>query len=153
MKGAAKEAEAARRAQTMPGVGPITALAIETFAPDLNCFRRGRDFTAWLGLVPRQNSTGGKPRLGKTSNPLGTMLRMTLTGNGPVTNTTMSIGNSWMMAVSGSWQSYMNVSIMQRGWVRLQKGIKSNDIRCSLWWGSVVVNDFSSSSIPKWDAN
>ena len=53
MKGAAKEAEAARRAQTMPGVGPITALAIETFAPDLNCFRRGRDFAAWLGLVPK----------------------------------------------------------------------------------------------------
>jgi len=49
MKGAAKEAEAARRAQTMPGVGPITALAIETFAPDLNCFRRGRNFAAWLG--------------------------------------------------------------------------------------------------------
>lgn len=67
MKGAAKKAEAARRAQTMPGVGPITALAIETFAPDLNCFRRGRDFAAWLGLVPKQNSTGGKPRLGKTS--------------------------------------------------------------------------------------
>lgn len=67
MKGAAKEAEAARRAQTMPGVGPITALAIETFAPDLNCFRRGRDFAAWLGLVPKQTSTGGRPRLGKTS--------------------------------------------------------------------------------------
>jgi transposase len=66
MKGAAKEAEASRRAQTMPGVGPITALTIETFAPDLNCFRRGLDFAAWLGLVPRQNSTGGKPRLGKT---------------------------------------------------------------------------------------
>ena len=65
MKGAAKEAEAARRAQTMPGVGPITALAIETFAPGLNCFRRGRDFAAWLGLVPKQNSTGGKPRLGQ----------------------------------------------------------------------------------------
>tara|TARA_B110000908_G_scaffold4927_1_gene6397 strand:- start:150 stop:644 length:495 start_codon:yes stop_codon:yes gene_type:complete len=87
MKAAAKEAEAAQRAQTMPGVGPITALAIETFAPDLNCFRRGRDFAAWLGLVPKQNSTGGKPRLGKTSNPLGTMLRMTLTGNGWVNAT------------------------------------------------------------------
>jgi transposase len=67
MKGAAKEVKAARRAQTMPGVGPITALAIETFAPDLNCFRRGRDFAAWLGLVPKQTSTGGKPRLGKAS--------------------------------------------------------------------------------------
>ena len=49
----------------MPGVGPITALAIETFAPDLATFRRGRDFAAWLGLVPKQHSTGGKARLGR----------------------------------------------------------------------------------------
>ena len=57
----------ARRLQTMPGVGPIGALAIETFAPPMEQFRRGRDFAAWLGLVPRQNSSGGKQRLGKTS--------------------------------------------------------------------------------------
>lgn len=63
----AKEAEAARRAQTMPGVGPITGLAIKTFALDLNCFRRGRDCAGWLGLLPKQTSTGGRPRLGKTS--------------------------------------------------------------------------------------
>jgi len=55
------------RLQTMPGVGPITAMAIETFAPRMAVFRRGRDFAAWLGLVPRQHSTGGKPLLGKTS--------------------------------------------------------------------------------------
>ncbi len=67
MRSAAKEADVARRFQTMPGVGPITALAIETFAPDLISFRRGRDFAAWLGLVPKQHSTGGKARLGKTS--------------------------------------------------------------------------------------
>ena len=56
-----------RRLQTMPGVGPITALAVETFAPQMEQFRRGRDFAAWLGLVPRQHSTGGKQQLGKTS--------------------------------------------------------------------------------------
>lgn len=67
MRRASKEADLARRAQTMPGVGPITALAIETFAPDLASFRRGRDFAAWLGLVPKQHSTGGKARLGRTS--------------------------------------------------------------------------------------
>lgn len=67
IKCAAKEADVARRLQTMPGVGPITALAIETFAPELSSFRRGRDFAAWLGLVPKQHSTGGKARLGKTS--------------------------------------------------------------------------------------
>jgi transposase len=56
-----------RRLQTMPGVGPITAMAIETFAPPMAVFKRGRDFAAWLGLVPQQHSTGGKPLLGKTS--------------------------------------------------------------------------------------
>lgn len=56
-----------KRLQTVPGVGLQTAMAIETFAPDPTCFSRGRDFSAWLGLVPRQNSTGGKSRLGKVS--------------------------------------------------------------------------------------
>jgi transposase len=61
------EAEMPRQLQTMPGVGPITTLAVETFAPPMEQFRRGRDFAAWLGLVPRQHSTGGKQKLGQTS--------------------------------------------------------------------------------------
>ena len=63
----ATRGETTRRLQTMPGVGPITAMAIETFAPPMDVFKRGRDFAAWLGLVPRQHSTGGKQVLGKTS--------------------------------------------------------------------------------------
>ncbi|EIE50326.1 transposase IS116/IS110/IS902 family protein [Citreicella sp. 357] len=63
----AREGETSRRLQTMPGVGPISALAVETFAPPMEQFKRGRDFAAWLGLVPRQASTGGKQKLGKTS--------------------------------------------------------------------------------------
>ena len=63
----AKRGAMTRRLQTMPGVGPITAMAIETFAPPMEVFKRGRDFAAWLGLVPRQHSTGGKQILGKTS--------------------------------------------------------------------------------------
>lgn len=51
----------------MPGIGPIGAMAIEAFAPPMQEFRRGRDFAAWLGLVPRQMSTGGKQILGRTS--------------------------------------------------------------------------------------
>lgn len=62
-----REAETTRRLRTMPGVGPILALATETFAPPMESFRRGRDFAAWLGLVPLQKSTGGRQRLGKTS--------------------------------------------------------------------------------------
>lgn len=61
------ETDLARRLQTMPGVGPLTALAIEAFAPAMETFRSGRDFAAWLGLVPRQHSSGGKDRLGRVS--------------------------------------------------------------------------------------
>lgn len=67
LRRSAHENEDARRAQTMPGIGPVTAMAIEAFAPPLATFRSGRDFAAWLGLVPRQHSSGGKTRLGRTS--------------------------------------------------------------------------------------
>jgi len=61
----AREEEETARLMTIPGIGPITALAIRAFAPPMESFRRGRDFSAWLGLVPRQHTTGGKPRLGR----------------------------------------------------------------------------------------
>jgi transposase len=67
VKQLALKTDKARRLQTMPGVGPITALAVEAFAPEMEAFKRGRDFAAWLGLVPRQNSSGGKERLGRIS--------------------------------------------------------------------------------------
>lgn len=67
VKELAAQADTARRLQTMPGVGTLTALAVEAFAPDMTSFRRGRDFAAWLGLVPRQFSSGGKERLGRVS--------------------------------------------------------------------------------------
>jgi len=59
--------EISRRLRTVPGVGPITAMAIEAFAPEMERFEKGRNFSAWLGLVPRQHSTGGKQVLGRTS--------------------------------------------------------------------------------------
>ncbi len=63
----AAETDMTRRLQTMPGVGPIPALAVEAFAPAMASFKRGRDFAAWLGLVPQQHSSGGKERLGRVS--------------------------------------------------------------------------------------
>ena len=57
----------AKLLRTMLGVGPICAMAIEAFVPDLGSFTRGRDFAAWLGLTPREHSSGGKQRLGRTS--------------------------------------------------------------------------------------
>src|SRR6202051_4930242 len=53
-----------QRLATIPGIGPIIATAIAATVADPNIFRSGREFAAWLGLVPRQNSTGGKARLG-----------------------------------------------------------------------------------------
>ena len=67
LKALAAETDTARRLQTMPGVGPLTALAVEAFVPDMAQFKSGRDFAAWLGLVPRQHSSGGKDRFGRLS--------------------------------------------------------------------------------------
>ncbi|ASM75234.1 transposase IS116/IS110/IS902 family protein (plasmid) [Pseudosulfitobacter pseudonitzschiae] len=67
IKELAAETDTARRLQTMPGIGPLIALAIEAFAPAMETFRCGRNFAAWLGLVPRQHSSGGKERLGAVS--------------------------------------------------------------------------------------
>ena len=63
----ARECEETARLMTIPGIGPVTAMALQAFAPPMESFRRGRDFSAWLGLVPRQHTTGGKPRLGGIS--------------------------------------------------------------------------------------
>ena len=63
----ARQDEEARCLMSVPGIGPISAMAIQAFAPPMESFRRGRDFSAWLGLVPRQHTTGGKPKLGKIS--------------------------------------------------------------------------------------
>lgn len=63
----AREDETARRLMTIPGVGPLIATALVALAPPPQTFRRGRDFAAWLGLTPRQHSTGGKQRLGPTT--------------------------------------------------------------------------------------
>jgi len=59
--------DASRRLETIPGVGFITATAIAATVTDPSHFTSGRQFAAWLGLVPRQNSSGGKERLGSIS--------------------------------------------------------------------------------------
>jgi len=61
----ARNDERARRAQTQMGVGPISASAIAATIGEAREFKNGRQFAAWLGLVPRQHSTGGKARLGQ----------------------------------------------------------------------------------------
>src|SRR6056297_2237424 len=64
---ASKTDEELGRLCTIPGIGPVTAGAVAAFAPNLDTFDSGRTFAAWLGLVPRQRSTGGKTTLGAVS--------------------------------------------------------------------------------------
>jgi transposase len=100
--------EAARAADTsrlmsMPGVGPLTAMAVQTFAPPMSTFKRGRDFAAWLGLVPVQLSTGGKQVLGRTSK-MGQrdIRRLLITGAMTVVRWAIRKG-----AAEGSWLARM----------------------------------------------
>jgi transposase len=60
-----KADETAKRLMTIPGVGPVTASAIVATIQDAGAFASGRAFAAFLGLTPRQNSSGGKERLGR----------------------------------------------------------------------------------------
>lgn len=59
--------ETSRRLATIPGIGPLAASALAATIGDAKVFRSGRALSAWLGLVPRQNSSGGKERLGGIS--------------------------------------------------------------------------------------
>ena len=59
--------ETSKRLEAIPGVGPLIASALVASVPDPGVFRSGRDLSAWIGLVPKQNSTGGKERLGNIS--------------------------------------------------------------------------------------
>ncbi len=62
-----KSNEASRRLETIPGIGVITATALVATIGDASQFKSGRELAAWLGLVPRQNSSGNKQRLGRIS--------------------------------------------------------------------------------------
>jgi transposase len=59
--------ETSKRLDEIPGVGPALATALVASVADPKAFRSGRDFSAWIGLVPKQNSSGGKDKLGSIS--------------------------------------------------------------------------------------
>jgi transposase len=75
---------AMRRLSTVPGIGPINATALVAAVGDAEAFGKGRDLAAWLGLVPRQATTGGKPRLlGISKRGTATCARTSSTAPGP----------------------------------------------------------------------
>ena len=59
--------ETSKRLHYIPGVGPMLATALVASVADARTFRSGRNFSAWIGLVPKQHSSGGKDRLGSIS--------------------------------------------------------------------------------------
>lgn len=74
----AKQSESAKRLMTIPGIGEITATGLVATISDGKQYDNGRQLAAWLGLVPRQYSTGGKPRLGRISKQGDSYLRTLL---------------------------------------------------------------------------
>ena len=73
----ARNSPVAQRAGELLGVGPVTSSALAATVPDAKVFRSGRQFGAWLGLAPRQHSSGGKTRLGRISRRGNVYLRST----------------------------------------------------------------------------
>jgi transposase len=78
LTGTARQVEACRRLCEIPGIGPLSATALVAAVGNGAAFDKGRDLAAWLGLVPRQQSTGGKPRLLGISKRGNTYLRTLL---------------------------------------------------------------------------
>lgn len=95
--------ETSRRLASIPGIGPITASAITASVPDAAVFKSGRQFAAWLGLVPRQNSTGGKERLGAITKAGDRYIRRLLvigaTGHIRYRRKTVPGGFAWLSAM------------------------------------------------------
>jgi transposase len=73
-----RSSELGRRLMGVPGIGPLVASALVACVPDPSVFRCGRNMAAWMGLVPRQNSSGGKERLGSITKAGNRYLRQML---------------------------------------------------------------------------
>lgn len=93
--------QSSRRLATVPGIGPITASALVASVGEVSNFASARHFAAWLGLVPKQNSTGGKPRQGGISKAGDRYLRrlLVLGASAVVRHNKAAVGESWLAGV------------------------------------------------------
>ncbi|RVD67560.1 IS110 family transposase, partial [Mesorhizobium sp. M4A.F.Ca.ET.029.04.2.1] len=78
VRASARETELGRRLMEIPGVGPLLASAFVATVADVHAFKSGRCLSAWIGLVPKQNSSGGKEKLGSISKAGNRYLRQLL---------------------------------------------------------------------------
>jgi transposase len=121
----ARRDETACRLATIPGIGPITASLIAATVGDITLFKTARQFAAWLGLVPRQNSTGGKTRLG----------RITKTGNREIRKL-LVLGATSMVYRADGWNSAVGAwlrSVLERRPVRLVTVALANKMARIAW--------------------
>ncbi len=121
----ARHDETARRLATIPGIGPITASLIAATVADIGVFQSARHFAAWLGLVPRQHSTGGKTRLG----------RITKTGNREIRRS-LVLGATSMVHRAARWNSAAGVwtrGVLERRPVRLVTVALANKMARIAW--------------------
>jgi error-prone DNA polymerase len=121
----ARQDETARRLTTIPGVGPITASLIAATVVDISLFKSARHFAAWLGLVPRQYSTGGKTRLG----------RITKTGNREIRRL-LVLGATSMVYRAPQWNSVIGAwtrGVLERRPVRLVTVALANKMARIAW--------------------
>ena len=116
----------ARRLATIPGIGPITAsLIAATVGDNIGAFRSARHFSAWLGLVPRQHSTGGKVRLG----------RITKAGNAEIRKL-LVLGATSMVRRATHWNSRAGLwvqGVLARRPVRLVTVALANKMARIAW--------------------
>ena len=118
--------DTARRLATVPGIGPITAsLVAATVGGNIGAFRSARHFAAWLGLVPRQRSTGGNTRLG----------RITKAGNREI-RTLLVLGATSMVYRAAQWNSAAGAwarGLLERRPVRLATVALANKMARIAW--------------------
>ena len=121
----ARHDETARRLATIPGIGPITASLIAATVTDIGAFKSARHFAAWLGLVPRQHSTGGKTRLG----------RITKVGNREIRRS-LVLGATAMVYRAAQWNSVAGAwirGVLERRPVRLTTVALANKMARIAW--------------------
>ena len=123
--GHARNNETARRLATIPGIGPITASLLAATIADIGVFPSARHFAAWLGLVPRQSSTGGKTRLG----------RITKAGNSEIRRL-LVLGATSMVYRAEQWNSVVGSwvrAVLGRRPVRLVTVALANKMARMVW--------------------
>ena len=117
--------DTARRLATIPGIGPITSSLIAATVADIGVFQNARSFAAWLGLVPRQHSTGGKTRLG----------RITKAGNQEIRRL-LVLGATSMVRRAAEWNSAAGSwtrGVLERRPVRLVTVALANKMARIAW--------------------